>query len=108
VSQQPGKQAAQPISQCERAPDFSCPTSAPSSRSLYDKVKGGPIVLLFYPTRRDPGSAAQLQKFRNLAASIQVAGAHLFAIGGDAVDVAREVATRYKADFSCLPTPTTR
>ncbi len=86
--------ATPPLTRGDRAPDFFLPDRRDVVISLYDKVKGGPIVLFFYPTEADAGCAAELRKFIELAPEFAAAGAHLFAIAGDSVATITALAAR--------------
>ncbi|MSO81232.1 MAG: redoxin domain-containing protein, partial [Alphaproteobacteria bacterium] len=67
----------------DRVPNLFLPDQRGVVISLADKSRGGPIALLFYPTRRDPAAAAEMQAIGRLAPELLAAGAHLFTIGGD-------------------------
>lgn len=86
--------ATPPLTRGDRAPDFFLPDRRDVVISLYDKVKGGPIVLFFYPTEADADGAAELRKFIELAPEFATVGTHLFAIAGDTVATITALAAR--------------
>jgi peroxiredoxin/predicted 2-oxoglutarate/Fe(II)-dependent dioxygenase YbiX len=69
----------------DRAPNFLLPDQRDVFISIYDKITGGPVVVLFYPDNRDPGSAAELHRLFALAPDIIAAGGHVFTIGAESV-----------------------
>lgn len=77
--------AHRPLTRGDRAPNFFLADHRDVIISLYDKVKGGPIVVFFYPTRADEAAAAEFDRFLELAGAFAEAGAHLFLVGGDKV-----------------------
>jgi peroxiredoxin/predicted 2-oxoglutarate/Fe(II)-dependent dioxygenase YbiX len=74
-----------PLSRGDRAPNFFLPDHLQAIISLYDKVRGGPIVLFFYREQTDETDREELQRFVALAPEFHESGAHLFAIGGGPV-----------------------
>ncbi|MSO71126.1 MAG: redoxin domain-containing protein [Alphaproteobacteria bacterium] len=68
-----------PLEPGERAPDFFLPDQRDIHISLYDKVKGGPIVIVFLPNRDAAGTR---QAFIATAPKFAAAGAHLFLVCG--------------------------
>lgn len=73
------------LSPGDRGPNFLLPDSRDAIISIYDKVSGGPVVVLFYPDNRDPGSAAELRHLFAQAADIVAAGGHVFTVGDESV-----------------------
>ena len=74
-----------PLSRGDRAPNFFLPDHLQAIISLYDKVRGGPIVLFFYRVQTDESDREELQRFVALAPELHESGAHLFAICGGPV-----------------------
>ncbi len=70
-----------PLQPGERAPDFLLPDRRDIRISLYDKVKGGPIVVAFLPAG-DPAAARERAAFLAAAPRFASAGAHLFLVCG--------------------------
>ena len=69
----------------DRGPNFLLPDARDLIISIYDKVTGGPVVVLFYPDNRDPGSAAELRHLFARAPEIVAAGGHVFTVGDESV-----------------------
>ncbi len=74
-----------PLSRGDRAPNFFLRDHLDTIISLYDKARGGPIVLYFYRAQTDKADGEELRRFVALAPEFQELGAHLFAIGGEPV-----------------------
>ena len=74
-----------PLSRGDRAANFFLPDQLGAIISLYDKVRGGPIVLFFYRAQTDEADGEELRRFVALAPEFHELGAHLFAIGGEPV-----------------------
>ena len=74
-----------PLTRGDRAPNFFLPDHRDVIINLYDKVKGGPIVLFFYRVQTDEADGEELRRFVALAPEFHELGAHLFAIGGEPV-----------------------
>ena len=90
--------AARPLARGDRAPNFFLPDHRDVIISLYDKVKGGSIVVFFYPTRAE--AAAEVEHVLALAKDFAEAGAHLFLVGGDSVsELAAPAAALGEAGF---------
>ena len=83
----------------DRAPNFLLADKRDVIISLYDKVKGGPVVVLFYPDNRDPGSAAELRRLFELAPEIAAAGGHVFTIGHESVAALQHLPTEQTDDL---------
>lgn len=81
----PPKQTQAPLSRGDRAPNFFLPDRRDVIINLYDKVKGGAIVLFFYRTQSDEADAAELHRFLALAPEFDARGAHVFTIGAEPV-----------------------
>jgi predicted 2-oxoglutarate/Fe(II)-dependent dioxygenase YbiX/peroxiredoxin len=79
------KPVADMLAPGDRAPNFLLPTRSDAVVSFYDKVRGGPIVVLLYPDNRDSGGGAELRRLFELAPEITAAGGHVFTIGRESV-----------------------
>ncbi len=77
--------ADRPLTRGDRAPNFFLADHRDVIISLYDKVKGGPIVIYFHPTRDGEAAAAEFDRFVEFADAFAETGAHLFLVGGDTV-----------------------
>lgn len=85
-----------------RAPNFFLPDQRDIIISLYDKVKGGPILVLFYPSAVDRASEAELNALFDRAPALLAAGAHIFTLGSDGVAQTAELAKQRTAPFFML------
>ncbi len=92
----------------DRAPNIFLPDQRDIIISLYDKVKGGPILLLLYPSTTDQASAAELDALFDLAPAMIDAGAHIFTLGGDPVAKVAALAKQHEAPFHMLSDAETR
>ncbi len=70
----------------DRAPNFFLADQRDIIISLYDKVKGGPIVVLLYPSATDPSPQRELVALGTALPELLELGAHVFTIGCEAVD----------------------
>lgn len=91
--------ATLPLTRGDRAPNFLLPDRRDIAISLYDKVKGDPVIVFFYPSEADADAAAELRKLIKLAPDIAAAGAHLFAVAGDPVATVAALAARVEPAF---------
>lgn len=94
--------ARQQLTLGDRAPDVFLPDQRDIIISLHDKVRGGPIFVLLYPTQKDPGCAKELESLFELAPQMLAEGAHVFAIGGDAVPLVQKLAAQHEPGFFLL------
>lgn len=94
--------ARQQLTLGDRAPDVFLPDQRDIIISLHDKVRGGPIFVLLYPTQKDPGCAKELESLFELAPQMLAEGAHIFAIGGDAVPLVQKLAAQHEPGFFLL------
>ncbi|HUR02723.1 MAG TPA: peroxiredoxin, partial [Nonomuraea sp.] len=69
----------------DEAPDFTLPTAAGTSVSLAD-LRGGHVVVYFYPAAMTPGCTTQACDFRDSLSSLQGAGYSVVGISPDPVD----------------------
>ena len=68
--------ADKPLTRGDRAPNFFLADHRDIIISLNDKVKGGPIVIFFYPTRADKEAATEFDCFLKLADAFAKAADH--------------------------------
>ena len=69
----------------DRAPNFFLADHRDIIISLYDKVKGGPIVVMLYPAADDPVVQAELAGLATALPALLDQGAHIFTIGCETV-----------------------
>ncbi len=68
----------------DRAPDFTLPTDAGDKVKL-SKLKGGPVIVFFYPKDDTSGCTAEAKSFTDLAQDFATAGATVIGISPDSV-----------------------
>lgn len=95
-------QARPQLSVGDRVPNLFLPDQRDIIISLHDKARGGPIFILLYPTQKDPGCAKELESLFALAPQMLADGAHVFAIGGDAVPLVQKLAAQHDPNFFLL------
>lgn len=76
----------------DRAPNFFLADHRDVIISLYDKIKGGLILVLFYRTQEDEESARELGAMFAEAPELTEAGVHVFAIGDEPVAAIKALA----------------
>jgi peroxiredoxin/predicted 2-oxoglutarate/Fe(II)-dependent dioxygenase YbiX len=92
----------------DRAPNFLLPDQRDLVISIYNKITGGPVVALFYPENRDPGSAAELRRLFELAPEIVAAGGHVFTVGDESVAALQHLPGRQAGDVWLVCDPQRR
>ncbi len=66
----------------QMAPDFTLPTSATATVTL-STLRGGPVVLFFYPRDNTPGCTTESIAFSQLLPEFEALGAKVFGISKD-------------------------
>ncbi len=94
--------AAKSLEPGERVPNIFLPDQRDIIVSLYDKVKGGPILLFFYGSAADRASETELDALFDVAPGMLAAGAHIFSLGGDPVAEVGALAALHDAKFFML------
>ena len=69
----------------DKAPDFELPTDGGDTLALA-KLKGGPVVLYFYPKDDTSGCTAEAKDFTRLAPDFKKAGAEVIGVSPDSVE----------------------
>jgi peroxiredoxin len=64
----------------EKAPDFCLPEASERSICLYEELKNGPVVLIFYPTDFGITCTLEFKRFKEMAADFTAAGTSLYGI----------------------------
>lgn len=67
-----------------KAPDFTLPRDGGGSVTLSD-LRGGPVVLFFYPKANTPGCTTEARDFTALLPEFEAAGATVLGISRDSV-----------------------
>ena len=83
-----------PLTRGDRAPNFFLPDHRDVVISLHDKVKGGPVVVLFLPSLRDAGAVAELDQLIELIATFADFNSHIFLVTRAPVSALRLAAER--------------
>jgi len=73
-----------PLQEGTAAPDFTLPTDGEGSVTLSD-LKGGPVVVYFYPKDDTPGCTTEAKDFTDLAGEFDSLGAKVIGISKDPV-----------------------
>jgi peroxiredoxin Q/BCP len=89
------------LSAGEVAPDFSLPDQNGNEVTLSD-LRGGPVVLYFYPRADTPGCTIQACGVRDHSADYEAAGATVLGISPDPVGAVAKFAEKYSLEFPLL------
>ena len=73
-----------PLQEGTAAPDFTLPTDGEGSVTLSD-LKGGPVVVYFYPKDDTPGCTTEAKDFTELSGEFDALGAKIIGISKDPV-----------------------
>lgn len=88
-------------SEGEKAPDFTLPDQDGQPVSLAD-LRGGVVVLYFYPRADTPGCTKQACGVRDRSADYARAGARVIGVSPDPVAKVAKFAEKYSLDFTLL------
>lgn len=83
------------------APDFELPDQNGNKFKLSD-LRGGTVVLYFYPRADTPGCTIQACGVRDRRADYEAAGARVVGISPDPVEKVRKFADKFGLDFTLL------
>jgi thioredoxin-dependent peroxiredoxin len=72
------------LSQGDAAPDFTLPTDGGETVTLFD-LKGGAVIVYFYPKDNTPGCTTEARAFRDLKPEFTRAGTRVIGISKDSV-----------------------
>ena len=89
------------LSAGEVAPDFSLPDQNGNEVTLSD-LRGGPVVLYFYPRADTPGCTIQACGVRDHSADYEAAGATVLGISPDPAGAVAKFAEKYSLGFPLL------
>jgi peroxiredoxin Q/BCP len=84
-----------------KAPDFTLTADDGSKVRLAD-LRGGPVVLYFYPADDTPGCTKEACAFRDLAAEMRKAGATVLGVSPDDVESHAAFRDKYQLNFPLL------
>lgn len=85
--------------------DFSLDDERGVSRSLTELLRGGPVVLYFYPAAMTKGCTAESCHFRDLGTEFAALGAQRVGISADSVDKQQQFSALHEFDFPLLSDP---
>jgi len=83
-------------------PDFELPDETGKERKLSELLKGGPVVLYFYPAAMTYGCTKESCHFRDMKAEFEAVGAQRVGISGDKVEKQKQFSDKHSFDFPLL------
>jgi peroxiredoxin Q/BCP len=86
----------------EPAPDFTLPGPGGTSVGLTELLRGGPVVLYFYPKDQTPGCTLEACAFRDSIDAFAEAGAQVVGISRDDEPSHARFAAKHKLPFLLL------
>ncbi|MBI5610999.1 MAG: peroxiredoxin [Deltaproteobacteria bacterium] len=86
----------------QQAPDFTLPDQDGNLQNLKTILTRGPAVVYFYPRDETAGCTAQACKFRDEYADFKDAGAEVFGVSDDSVEVHKAFAKNHRLPFRLL------
>ena len=86
----------------ESVPDFELPDQNGTPRRLSDLLKGGPVVLFFYPAAMTYGCTKESCHFRDLKAEFDAVGAQRVGISADKVEKQKQFSDKHGFDYPLL------
>jgi thioredoxin-dependent peroxiredoxin len=89
----------------DKAPDFELADETGTMRRLSDLLKGGPVVLFFYPAAMTYGCTKESCHFRDLKAEFEAVGAQRVGISRDKVEKQKQFSDKHQFDFPLLSDP---
>ncbi len=84
-----------------RAPEFTLPSDDGSKIKL-SSLRGGPVVLYFYPKDDTPGCTREACAFRDQKSAIAKLGAKVFGISADSVESHVRFRDKFQLNFPLL------
>ncbi len=97
----PPSGAAHPL-EGKKAPAFELPDASGQRVALADLLRGGALVLYFYPKDMTPGCTTEACSFRDNLDAIRRAGAALVGISGDSLDSHQKFVAKHALNFPLL------
>ncbi len=90
------------LSEGQKAPDFTLPTTGGKTISLADFAGQKTVVLYFYPKDDTPGCTKEACFFRDIRAEFKAAGAEILGVSVDSVKSHEKFAQKYHLPFPLL------
>jgi peroxiredoxin Q/BCP len=92
------------LSEGDKAPDFTLSDQHGEPVTL-SKLRGGTVVLYFYPRADTPGCTTQACGVRDRASEYAEAGARVIGVSPDEVEAIAKFADKYELGFTLLADP---
>ena len=89
------------IDRGQQAPDFTLPDQDGEPVTL-SELRGGPVVLYFYPKADTPGCTTQACGVRDHSADYEAAGATVLGVSPDPVDAVKRFHDKQSLNFTLL------
>jgi peroxiredoxin Q/BCP len=96
------KLRSKPLSDGEKAPDFTLPDQDGNPVTLYELLKEGPVVAFFYPKAFTTVCTAEACSFRDSFEEFAEAGARIVGISADDVETQKAFHTKHQLTFPVL------
>ena len=94
----------EPVRPGDLAPDFELPATRDGSVRL-SALRGGPVVVYFYPRDATPGCTQEAQGFRDLYPRFREAGAEVLGVSRDPLTSHEKFAAKQEIPFPLLADP---
>jgi peroxiredoxin Q/BCP len=86
----------------DTAPDFALPDEDGEPVKLKDRLRRGPVLLVFFPGTVSPASARQLGAIRDRQPELTAAGLQVLAVSPDDLDAHRQFRDAHRLTFPLL------
>lgn len=99
------KLLSKPLSNGDKAPDFTLPDQDGNDVRLYDLLENGPVVVFFYPKAFTNVCTAEACSFRDNFEIFADAGAQIVGISSDDIPTQKKFHDRFKLSYPVLSDP---
>ncbi|WP_428912319.1 peroxiredoxin-like family protein [Niallia sp. Krafla_26] len=89
----------------EQAPDFTLKDATGADITLFEELKKGPVILIFYRGEWCPYCNLELRAYQRALPEIQAAGAQLIAVSPQTPDASLTMKEKNELDFHVLSDP---
>jgi peroxiredoxin Q/BCP len=86
----------------DQAPDFTLKSDSGQDITLYEELKKGPVVLIFYPKAFTPGCTKENCSFRDASEDLTKLGAIRIGISADSEEVQKKFSVKYNLGYPLL------